>query len=153
MILNLMVSFVIILIRALFAKQGFTPSAGAAELTGKLLQTCKLLSDATIPVAAIVCGSRMASMKATHIFNPITAGTCLMRLVIIPAFCIAVIWFMPVAIEVKQVLFLIAIQPAAMASVALAEAFHGDAEFAATATFATHVLCLITIPLWLSRIV
>jgi hypothetical protein len=148
-----MVSFAIILTRALFVKQGVALNAGAAELTAKLLETCQLLSGATIPVAAIVCGSRMATMKATHVFNPIMAGTCLVRLVVIPAFCVAAIWFLPVESEVKQVLFLIAIQPAAMSSVALAEAFHGDAEFAATATFATHVLCLITIPLWLSLIV
>ena len=39
--------------------------------------------------------------------------------------------------------------PAAMASVTLAEAFRGDADFSATAILATHVLCLVTIPLWL----
>ena len=92
----------------------------------------------------------MASIKATHVFSPLIAGTCLMRLAVIPAFCAAAIWFLPVDPLVRQVLFLIAIQPAAMASVALTEAFHGDTEFAAVATFATHILCLLTIPLWLS---
>ncbi len=149
----LAVAFAIILIRATLIKQGITLSEGSSEIMLKFFETCQMLSGATIPVAAIVCGSRMASMKATHLFNPAMAGTCLMRLVVIPAFCVAVIQFMPVAVEVKQVLFLIAIQPVAMASVALAEAFHCDAEFAATATFATHVLCLLTIPLWLSLLI
>ena len=143
-------SFIIILIRALFVQHGITLNAGINEMGLKLLETSQMLGGATIPVAAIVCGSRMATMKATHLFNPLLAGTCLMRLVVIPAVCIALIWFLPVDVMVKQVLFLIAIQPAAMSSVALAEAFDSDAEFAATATFATHVLCLLTIPLWLS---
>jgi len=143
-------AFAIILTRALLTQQGITLNTGVSEMTDKLLETCTLLGGATIPVAAIICGSRMASMKATHLFSPLIAGTCLMRLLLIPAFCIAVIWFLPVELEVRQVLFLIAIQPAAMSSVALAEAFHADAEYAAAATFATHILCLLTIPLWLS---
>ena len=145
----LVIAFAIIFIRANLIKQGITLNAGTAVITGKLLETCKLLSGATIPVAAIVCGSRMATLKATHVINPLIAGTCLMRLIVIPAFCVTVFWFLPIAIEVKQVLFLIAVQPAAMASVALTEAFNGDAEFAAIATFSTHILCLVTIPLWL----
>ncbi len=143
-------AFAIILIRALLTRQGITLNAGAGEITVKLLETCTLLGGATVPVAAIICGSRMASMKATHVLSPLIAGTCLMRLAVIPAFCIAAIGFLPVDTEVRQVLFLIAIQPAAMSSVALAEAFHGDAEYAAAATFATHILCLLTIPLWLT---
>ncbi len=145
----LIIAFAVIFIRAALMKQGIILNEGTTEIAGKLMETSKFLGGATIPVAAIVCGFRMATLKATHIINPLIAGTCLMRLVVIPAFCVAVFWFLPLSIEVKQVLFLIAVQPAAMASVALAEAFNADSEFAATATFATHILCLITIPLWL----
>jgi len=149
----LAIAFVIILIRGLLIREGVTLNESTAEIAAKLLETCRMLSGATVPVAAIVCGSRMASMKATHVFNPLMAGTCLMRLVIIPALCVAVIWFLPIETAVRQVLFLISIQPAAMASVALTEAFHGDTEFAASATFTTHVLCVLTIPLWLSLLI
>lgn len=146
----LVAALLIILIRAFLAKQGITLGTGTGEIMAKLLETCKLLGGATIPVAAIICGSRMASLNASHVFTPLIVGTCLMRLVVIPALCVAGIWFLPVEPLVRQVLFLIAIQPAAMSSVALAEAFHSDAEYAAVATFATHILCLLTIPLWLA---
>ena len=78
------------------------------------------------------------------------AGTSLLRLVVIPALCILGLSLVPMSLEVRRVLILIAVQPAAMASVTLAEAFGGDADFSAAAILVTHVLCLITIPLWLA---
>jgi hypothetical protein len=145
----LLLSFVIIFVRASLVRHEIHLDAGISEFSGQLMETCKFLSGATIPVSAIVCGSRMASLKATHVLNPLVAGTCLMRLVIIPAFCIGIIALLPIETEIRQVLILIAIQPAAMASVVLSEAYRADAGFAAVVTFATHILCLITIPLWL----
>ena len=66
--------------------------------------------------------------------------------------CVAGLLALPMPADVRRVLILIAVQPAAMASVTLAEAFNGDAEFSAAAILATHVLCLITIPLWLAAV-
>jgi predicted permease len=45
---------------------------------------------------------------------------------------------------------LIAVMPAAMSSVTLAEAYGADAEFSAAALLTTHLACLVTIPLWLA---
>ncbi|MFO7937298.1 MAG: AEC family transporter [Kiritimatiellia bacterium] len=145
----LMVSFIIIYTRAILTKNGINLNTIVTEFNGQMMESFKFLSGATIPVSAIVCGSRIASMKASHIFNPLMAGTCLMRLIIIPAFCIGFICLVPLEQDIRRLLILIAVQPAAMASVALSEAYRSDAEFAAAATFATHILCLITIPLWL----
>ncbi len=145
----LMVSFAIIYTRTFLAKNGIALNVGVIEFNGQLMESIRFLSGATIPVSAIVCGSRMASMKASHVFNPLMAGTCLMRLVIIPAFCIGIICLIPLELEIRRILILIAVQPAAMASVALSEAYRSDAGFAAAATFVTHLLCLLTIPLWL----
>ena len=146
----LAVSLIIIFTRAFLNKNGIVFGDGITEVNGQIMETCKFLSGATIPVSALVCGSRMASMKATHVLNPLIAGSCLMRLVIIPAFCVAAICLLPLEAEIRRVLILIAVQPAAMASVVLSEAYGADAAFAAVVTFASHILCLITIPLWLA---
>ena len=143
-------SFGVIFIRAALVGNGIALGEGMTEISGQIMESCRFLSGATIPVSAIVCGSRMASMKADHLFTPLVAGTCLMRLVIIPAFCIGVIFLLPVENEIRRVLVLIAVQPAAMSSVALSEAYRADAAFAALVTFASHILCLATIPLWLA---
>ncbi len=150
---GLVLALAIILIRAAFVKQGIVINHSATEIAGRFMEACRMLGGATVPVAAIVCGSRMATLKATNIFTPIIALTCMMRLVLIPAFCVGLIWFLPMEFEAKRVLFLISVQPAAMSSVALTEAFQGDSEFAAIVTFSTHILCLVSIPVWLSFIV
>ena len=148
--LALTAAFIIIFIRAALVQNGITLNTGVGEISNQLMETCKFISGATIPVSAIICGSRMASMKAAHVLNPLVAGTCLMRLVLIPTFCVICFMFLPLETDIRRVLILIAVQPAAMGSVMLAEAYQADAAFAAVITFATHILCLFSIPLWLS---
>ena len=77
------------------------------------------------------------------------AGTCALRLVAIPALCILGLSLVPLPVEVRRVLILISVQPAAMAGVTLAEAYGSDADFSAAAILVSHILCLATIPLWL----
>ena len=146
----LMFSFAVLLVRALCERQGVAPGETSNEFLKTLLETCRMAGGATIPASALICGSRIAMLHPGKLFSPLMAGTCALRLVVIPALCIAGLSLMPLPLDVRRVLILIAVMPAAMASVTLAEAYGGDAEFSAAAILATHVLCLVTIPLWLS---
>ena len=104
---------------------------------------------ATIPASALICGARMAMLHPGKLVSPLMAGTCALRLVVIPAFCILGLSLIPLPVEVRRVLILISVQPAAMAGVTLAEAYGSDADFSAAAILVSHILCLVTIPLWL----
>lgn len=146
----LMFSFAVLLVRALCERHGVAPGETSNEFLKTLLETCRMAGGATIPASALICGSRIAMLHPGKLFSPLMAGTCALRLVVIPALCIAGLSLMPLPLDVRRVLILIAVMPAAMASVTLAEAYGGDAEFSAAAILATHVLCLVTIPLWLS---
>ena len=139
-------------LRALFERYGLVPHAGSVsnELLKTLLEACRMAGGATIPASALICGARISMLHPGRLFSPLMAGTSLLRLVVIPALCILGLSLVPMPLEVRRVLILIAVQPAAMASVTLAEAFGGDADFSAAAILVTHVLCLITIPLWLA---
>ncbi|MCP4482207.1 MAG: hypothetical protein GY817_05395 [bacterium] len=44
---------------------------------------------------------------------------------------------------------IIAIMPAAVTSIVFADIFDGDTQFAAESVLITHILALLTIPLWL----
>lgn len=147
-------SIVILALRSLLAARGLLPAEGSVvqAFLGTVLDTCRLAGGATIPASALICGARIAMLHPNRILSPLMAGTCLLRLVVIPAVCVAGLLAVPMPVDVRRVLILIAVQPAAMASVTLAEAFNGDAEFSAAAILATHVLCLITIPLWLAAV-
>ncbi len=147
----LMFAFSVLALRAWCEPQGFVPAAGsgADELLKTLLETCRMAGSATIPASALVCGSRIAMLHPGKVFSPLMAGTCALRLVVIPALCIGALSLLPIPLDVRRVLVLIAVMPAAMASVTLAEAYGGDADFSAAAILVSHVVCLVTIPLWL----
>ncbi len=148
----LMLSFAILAARALCERHGFVPdeTSESSEFLQTLLETFRMAGAATIPASALICGSRIAMLHPCKIFSPLMACTCVLRLVVIPALCIVGLSLVPLPQDVRRVLVLITVMPAAMASVTLAEAYGGDAEFSAAAILTTHILCLVTIPLWLS---
>ncbi len=150
----LMFSFTVLAVRALCERYGFVPNtASVADAFLKtLLETCKMAGGATIPASALICGSRIAMLHPSKLWSPLMAGTCVLRLMVIPGLCIAGLSLVPLPLDVRRVLILISVMPAAMASVTLAEAYGGDADFSAAAILATHVLCLVTIPLWLAAV-
>lgn len=126
-----------------------TPPTALQDTGAMLWRTLKTAGQATIPVSALICGARIGGL---HIGKSLTLPAwffSFLRLLLIPAAAIALLAFLPVTPEARRVLMVIAVQPAAMASVSLAEVYGGDANFAATAVFLTHILCLATIPLWL----
>ena len=147
----LMFSFAVLAVCSACERQGCAPNAASVpnEFLKTLLETCRMAGNATIPASALICGSRIAMLHPSKIWSPLMAGTCVLRLVVIPALCIAGLSLVPLPLDVRRVLILISVMPAAMASVTLAEAYGGDADFSAAAILATHIVCLITIPLWL----
>lgn len=137
--------------RPVCERNGLTPAAASfsGELLKTLLETCRMAGAATIPASALICGARIAMLHPGKLVSPLMAGTCTLRLVAIPAFCILGLSLTPLPVEVRRVLILISVQPAAMAGVTLAEAYGSDADFSAAAILVSHILCLVTIPLWL----
>jgi malate permease and related proteins len=93
--LALTLSFIIIFLKAALVHQNIHFAPPLREVSTQLMETCQFLSGATIPVSALICGSRMASIKADHLLTPRVAGTTLMRLVVIPAFCVGVLMLLP----------------------------------------------------------
>jgi predicted permease len=122
--------------------------------TGKMaLSTLKTAGEATIPVSALVCGARMGTLTLRGNLTPPAWIFTGLRLLLIPALCVALLLVLPLEPEVRRVLFLIAVQPVAMAAVPMSEVYGGDPAFAATAVFLTHALCLVSIPLWMSVLI
>ena len=149
----LILSCAFLALRAALERHGVAVGETAGQFLQTLLETCRMAGGATIPASALICGSRIAMLHPGKLFSPLMAGTCTLRLIVIPALCVAGLLLVPpqvLSVETRRVLILIAVQPAAMASVTLAEAFNADAEFSAAAILATHLLCLLTIPVWLA---
>jgi predicted permease len=113
------------------------------------IETCHLMGGATVPVSALVCGCRMADIRPHHIWNRLMAGTVLLRLVAVPALAVALLHTLPLDGLSLNALLVVAVQPSAMVSVSLAELHDRDPGFAAAVVFVTHVVCLLTLPVWL----
>lgn len=150
-IIALMAALLVVWLRAVLATAGRLPAPDGllqqALHTG--LDTCFLLGAATVPVSAVVCGCRIAGIQPHHIGTRLMGGTVLLRLVVIPALAIVMFKLLPLSGLPLNVLLVIAVQPAAMAAVTLAELYECDPDYAAAVIFVTHLACLVTIPLWL----
>lgn len=113
------------------------------------LGTLTMTGAATIPVSAVIAGSRMAGLHPRQVVSPLMGLMVGLRLLLIPAVAVALLRVMPLAPEVREVLTVVAVMPCALASVSIAEVYHGDGEFAAASVLVTHLICLGSIPLWL----
>jgi predicted permease len=123
------------------------PSAGTA--TGQmLLHTARMIGQATIPVSAIICGARMATLHSKHLCTRPVLGLTVLRLVLIPLAAIALLKLLPLTSAVWPVLLIISIQPCSMTSVSLTKIYKTDEHLAAATVLITHLACLLTIPLW-----
>jgi predicted permease len=123
--------------------------AGVRLTGGMLLDTCQWIGQATIPVSAVVCGCRMATIEARHLLSRPMLAMLGLRLGLIPALAVLGLALLPLPADARPVLLVVAVQPAAMASVTMAEIYRTDAHFAAASVLLTHAACLLTIPLWL----
>ncbi len=113
------------------------------------LDAMRMLGAATIPIAMVMAGSRMAGLHPKHLISidkSIVAG---LRLIVVPALVVLLLTMMPVSGEVRRTLLLVATMPSAVASVIFSELYNEDAEFAAACILLTHILCIPTIPLWM----
>jgi len=150
-ILALLAALAVVGLGAALDRQGLLPAPGGLlrQALRVGLETCHLLGGATVPVSAVVCGSRIAGIRPHHVWSPLMGGAVLLRLVVVPALAIALLTALPISGLPLSILLVIAVQPAAMVSVSLAELHDRDPGFAAAVVFVTHLACLVTIPLWL----
>ncbi len=113
------------------------------------LDAMRMLGAATIPIAMVMAGSRMAGLHPKHLISIDKSLVAGLRLIVIPAMAVFILAILPVATDIRKTLLLVATMPSAVASVIFAELYNEDAEFAAACILLTHILCIPTIPLWM----
>jgi len=120
-----------------------------ADPAAALRDALQMLGAATIPIAMIMAGSRMAGLHARHLLSIDKGIVAALRLLVIPGLSVLLLALLPVSPEVRRTLLLVATMPSAVASIIFAELYNEDAEFAAACILLTHILCIPTIPLWM----
>jgi hypothetical protein len=108
------------------------------------------VGKATVALSMIVAGSRIATLSTQSITDPHVWIVSTLRLIAAPVLFILILRHIPMEETARGILTVIAVMPAAVASLIFSERFSGDSDFIAATLLVTHLGAVITIPLLLS---
>ena len=109
-----------------------------------------VVGRATIGVSMIVAGSRIAALCLKSITDPHVWLLSVLRLIVVPVILIFILQLIPMDELAKDILIVVAVMPAAVASLIFSERFNGDTNFVAATLLVTHLGAIITVPLLLA---
>jgi predicted permease len=128
-----------------------------ADLTRRLLELfyfgAETVGKATVAVSMIVSGSRIAALDVKAVFDRHVWIVSALRLLITPILFILILKQIlndPSDEMAYGILCVVAVMPAAVASLVFSERFGGDSDFIATTLLVTHLAAVVTIPLLLA---
>lgn len=145
-------AIVFVFLRQWMQSSGWIPAENSItmEIGRSFMSTLGMFGKATIPLAMMIAGSCMAELKCEHLIGMKQLYTLILRLIIIPASVIGLLFLLPFPESIRNILIVVAIMPCALASVVLSEVYNADRDFAASSVLITHLFSLITIPAWLA---
>jgi predicted permease len=133
---------------------GLPAEGTAAGLTRRLLELFYFGTDtigkATIAVSMIVSGSRIAALDIKSAIDKHVWIVSALRLIVTPILFILLLKMIPMNETAYGILAVVAVMPAAVASLIFSERFGGDSDFIATTLLVTHLGAIVTIPLLLA---
>lgn len=137
---------------ALFYFAGIDRSVLTARGTwiASLHTTLKTMGACTVPVAMMIGGARIALMHPDTLRDGYVWLTSLLRLVAIPLLAVLVLHLLPLSPAHREIMTIVAVMPASMASLMFSEIFGGDKPLMSGSVLLTHLLALLTVPVLLS---
>ncbi len=127
-------------------------SSWRGEIAEAGLNVLDIFGAGTIPAAMVIAGSRMSELRPHHLWAKPQLLVVVLRLFLIPAICLAFLMILPLNTENGRILILVATMPAAVASVVLSDLYDADSDFAAACVLLTHLVSLISVPIWISLV-
>jgi predicted permease len=122
---------------------------GGDGLLYQLHNTATMLGRCTVPVAMIIGGARIATLTAHEIRHGMAWFTTLLRLIVVPLIAVFLLQFVPLNTFDKNIMIVVAVMPAAIASLMLSEIFGGDKQLIAGSVLLTHLFSILTVPVLL----
>ncbi len=110
----------------------------------------EVVGQATIPLALLVAGARLAMLRIDKIGNKYTWIISGMRLLITPLAATGVLLLMPLTDEQRAVMLVVAVMPVSLTSSVLNEIYKTDDGIINSTVLLTHLLGLLTIPIMLT---
>lgn len=117
------------------------------KVTGPVRTTISMIGIGAFPIAILMIGASIADLAGVE--KPswkIAIAACLVRLVLVPILIILAAKFIPMPVELRQILVVQAAMPAALVPILLARIYGGQPGVAAQVVIATTVVSLATVP-------
>ncbi len=108
------------------------------------------VGKATVALSMIIAGSRMSALKARSVKDPHVWIVSTLRLLVAPILFILILKQIHMEETARGILTVIAVMPAAVASLIFSDRFSGDTDFVAATLLVTHLGAIVTIPLLLA---
>lgn len=117
------------------------------SIGGASRQAMSWLGGGAFPVALLIVGALMLDMLRVEKSSlKVLWGGAMVRLVLAPVLILAIAKWLPLQLELKQVLVVQAAMPSAMVPILMAKVYGGRPGVAAQVVIATTVLSLLTVP-------
>lgn len=117
-----------------------------------IFKAVEMVGRATIPVAMLVAGARIASINFSGLACRKVWILSFLRLVLIPAIAISIVLILPLPLITKQIIIIVATMPVAIASIILSEIYGLENSFISITVLSTHLASIITIPIILGLV-
>ncbi len=115
------------------------------------------IGQASIPMSLIVIGLTISGHLHRANFKKrlprtlrIAVWSCLIRLVIMPAICLAAAVFLPLTMDIRKILVVYGAMGSAIFPIVLARFYQGDTETALDTVMANTLVSIVTLPIWIS---
>jgi malate permease and related proteins len=116
-----------------------------------VLEGCRLLGLCAVPIGLLVVGSTLHDFlrEPRQLWDGRVLGSILLRLAILPWMFLAAAKWLPLSLELKQVMVVQAGMPAGMVPLLLARLYGGQPLVAAQVIDGTTAAALVVIPWWI----
>ncbi|MGR9048734.1 AEC family transporter [Halobacillus faecis] len=114
---------------------------------GELKGGVDLIASAAIPLIMLTLGMQLANIKVKGFEYKKVSIALMIKLIAAPAIAAAIVWGMPVDPLMKQIMIIMAATPTAANTTMYAIQFQTEPQTVTSATLATTVLSLVTIPI------
>ncbi|WP_066632905.1 AEC family transporter [Labilibacter marinus] len=112
-------------------------------------KTIYQLGQAAIPISLIMVGGRMGKIKFKELLQVDYWSVMLFRLLIIPLLGVVILQYLFPSHPYLNVMLIVAVMPNSISSLVLGELYGADQKLMSGTVLLSHLISLITIPLWL----
>ena len=135
---------------AVFAGLALHYSGVAPYIPGALDHTIEWIGGCAVPMCLFMIGITISQQSRSADWQlrwPTVLGACFLRLALLPILMLASAKYLPIAIELKQVLLVQASMPAAIFPIVLTRLYGGHPPTAIQIVVVTTACCAVTMPL------